>query len=85
MMRSDEENACSLRRLEGNHDPERASQVLHAEPAQRNRTGQPVGERRAAIERQVVEERGEGPRVCPVQGLYLLLCAPRRDDFNWHA
>jgi hypothetical protein len=48
-MRSDEENACSLRRLEGNHDPERASQVLHAEPAQRNRAGQPVGERRAAI------------------------------------
>jgi hypothetical protein len=29
--------------------------------------------------------RGEGPRVCPVQGLYLLLCASRRDDFNWHA
>ena len=31
-------------------DPEGASQVLHAEPAQRNRAGQPVGERRAAVE-----------------------------------
>jgi hypothetical protein len=50
VMRSDEEHACSLRRLERDHDPEGSSQVFHAEPAQRDRAGQPVGECRAAVE-----------------------------------
>jgi hypothetical protein len=31
---------------------------------------------------QVIKESGEGPLVRPVQGRYLLLCAPRRDHFN---
>lgn len=82
-MRSDEENACSLRGLEGNHDSERASRVLHAEPAQRNRAGQPLGAAQPLIDRS--SRNAVKARVCPVQGLYLLLRAPRRDDFHWRA
>ena len=84
VMRPDKEDARSPRRLEGDHDPESGSQVLHAEPIQRGRAGQPVSECRAAVGCQVVEERGEGPRVRPVQSRYLLLRAPRRSDFYWH-
>ena len=84
VMRPDEEDARSLRGLEGDHDPQGSSQVLHAEPAQQDGPGQPVSECRAAVERQVIEKRGEGPGVRPVQCCYLLLCAPRRDDFYWH-
>ena len=83
-MRPDKEDARSPWGLEGDHDPEGSPQVLNAEPAQRYITGQPVGECRAAVACQVVKKRAEGPRVCPVQGCYLLLCAPCRDDFYRH-
>ena len=49
VMRPDKQDARSPRRLEGDHDPEGISQVLNAEPTQRDGAGQPVSERFAAV------------------------------------
>lgn len=84
IMRSNEQDARPARGLECDDDPKRSTQVLDAHVADRDRAGEPVSERRAAVTREVIDKGREDERMRPVEVICLLLRAPRGDYLNRH-